>query len=362
MTVAQSPLPYSSLMEMDLMKPVITEKKRDYERIKQNLYIVEVKFSGLTKTCTLSWSDLDFDENTLAKIRKSNIRLRGIPLFEQLEEKAKELRTMRKDLERRRTVLVGGERLVTESQFQNCIQDIINMKKAADLYREELLEERDRGLDSLLIKVRGFLESFNVDPDVIAIKLKQIESNFPSEIEISTLLKVRATYTRISSLVDQLEKEKEAELLFNHQLELDHIRELRDAQDLEIERLKQLKNQIFDQARQSILDIVSEHLLKLTSIEIGKPHKRLRDRLKKHVERLGAFLDLDISGNIKDITQNLNDLKDFFESSIDFSFNDEFKVAEQFNELKQKLEASYQLILEASEQTETIIAPSLFLD
>ena len=330
---------------------IIRERKRNFERIKQNLYLVEIQFTGLTKTCTLSWTDLDFDEEMLKNIRKSKIRLRGIPLFEQLEDKAKILRSMRSEWESRRTILVCGERLVTESQFENCIRDIIEIKKVADKFRQELLKERDRGLQLLLDKIINFLESFQVEEDLRIIKLRQIAKSFPSEIEINNLLKVKATYTRVSSLIEQLNKEKESELLINHDLEIEHIRELRQSQQLEIDRLKKLKDDVFEEARLSILAIVSEHISKLDKIEIGKPNKRLRDKLANHIVRLGAFLDLDMSGNLSSIAENLSELHEFLAETIDYNISREVTIFNRFNDLKNKLEVSRQQILEVGEET-----------
>jgi len=319
----------------------LEDKKRRFDLIKQNLYIVEINFKNMSRTFSIDWKDLQFDQATLESIQESKFKLKGIPVYRQLDNARRSLVKLRNDWEYKRTILVDGQRVVTQGQMQQCTLDILEIKELADRFRENLLDLREEGLKELQHKVEKFLLSFNVEPKIIEEKLNLIACQFPQEDEINNMLQVEARYTKLISLIEQLEQDQEAEVLKNYGLTMTAIAEIRESQAQQVQRLKRLKEEIFSEAENIVRQILLENLEKLNEVTLGENNKCLRNKILKHLNKLQALLDLDLNGNFAEIEHNLNKLHDFFVSSIDYDSNIESKIISNFDRLRQNLINSY---------------------
>lgn len=332
-------------------KNKIMTVNRDIEKIKESLYLVEISFKGMTRSLRLDWCDLGFQGEKLLRIKESKFRLKGVPIFKHLALKLKQLTALKVEWEHNRTIIVDGQRLVTQSQFNACLEDIANMKQLADQFRAELIEEREEGLELIKEKVTKLLTEFDVDPNDINTKLLTIERDFPTDEEINNLIIVESRYIRVKGLIEQLEEQIEEEEILNKQLEAKALQELRVSKEQQIKSLMKLKDRVFKEAEKIVLQILSEQIERCQKVEVGDNNKHLRNRIEKHLAKIEALLDLDLSGNFEQAKLNLEQLELFLVNNAGANPDLRKKLEAQFSELQKQLESSYNDILKVERTT-----------
>ena len=328
--------------------------KRNIEKIQENLYSVEVNFRGFSRNFSLDWVDLGFSDEVLANLKESKFKIKGVPIFNKLTEKAKKLISLRHEFEHKRTISIDGQKLITESQFEAALKDIVYMKEVADQCRQELTFEREEGLAALKEKVTKFLSQFEISEAEISYKLLQIEAEFPSESEIQNLLIIESKYTRIMGLAEQLKSDLEDEKLLNLKLEREALQELRRSKQEQVNKLMALKDKIFQEAEKIVLQILSEQLERLEKLELGENNKCVRNRMEKHLEKIEAILDLDLTGNFGQVQQEITNLHKFLVQTVSYNPQEREKIEQRFNELKEELNESYNDIIKATAKTKKI--------
>ena len=71
---------------------------RNLNRIKQDLYILEINLSGTSASTSIKWEELGFVGEDLEEVKASEAKLANIPLFKALKTSGSELTAARNQI------------------------------------------------------------------------------------------------------------------------------------------------------------------------------------------------------------------------------------------------------------------------
>lgn len=337
----------------------ISNKKRDIDAIKNNLYLVDVNFRGMSLNCSLKWEDLGFHGDELIELKKTGSRITGITIFETLKSANTELQRMKREFEHRYTILVNEQKVVCDNNLEPALLYLNSIRDKAEELKSKLIQERDADIEALRERLTTILsvEKFGLDQTQIEIKISQVLGNFPTVEDItSNFLQVRNKVTRLQGLLEQLQEENESQAARTLLMENEARREFHRSQQEAIEQIGKIKEQIFNKAREIVEEIIIEQLNKLNDIELGKPNKRVRNKIISHLEKLQAVAELDLSGDFQEVAKNLDELHSTLLEAIPNS-NKQREIELKLTELRQELETSYRNIVTTEETEDDLFVP-----
>lgn len=320
------------------------------EYIKANLYLVKIKFKGTSLDCSLSWKDLGFEGEELVQLQKTNSRITGITIFESLKEAASELQKLRREFEHNFVIVVNEQKVITDQNLEAALLFLSEMRTVADNLRSKIIKERAENIESLSERLNDILsnKTFNLYPWQVENKINEIVRKFPDEEDLeNNYLRIETQVSQLESVLTQLERENKEQELKTLVMQQEARREFHQSQREAIERIKFIKQEIFKKAQEIVEEILLEQLEKFNDIEIGKPNKRIRNKIEKHLERLQAVMELDLSGDFSKISEQL----EIFNQALSEEISNGKKhrlIEEKIQEIRLKLTESYQAIHQES--------------
>ena len=297
-------------MTASLAKENIHVIDRNLGQIKDDLWRVEIRFQGMSKKCSLKWSELGFEGYELKALNQSGSSIQGITIFGELDKATKELSKLRREFEHKYIIEVDGTKVITQGNLEAALQAVVEIKDTAEELRAGLKDSLEEARTTLETKIEGILSNprFELTPEYIKGKIADISQKIPTEDKIENYLKVEVAWYQIKGLLAQLEADKQNTMLQQSLLEATAQRELLSAKEAQITRIRKLRDEVFGKARAICEELVMTQLNRLDDLEVNKPNKRIRNLTNKHLERLQAIIELDFNNSFADVETSLNEL------------------------------------------------------
>lgn len=140
--------------EFDDFKPVM--RLRNLNRMKQDLYILEINLCGTSATTSIKWETLGFSGQELEEIKASEAKLSSIPLFKALKDAAQKLSSDRACIYNK-MLRAEGRTACTATKLAEVWNDFQVLKQTAEQLRYELETEYESGKEEFTNRVRNLL-------------------------------------------------------------------------------------------------------------------------------------------------------------------------------------------------------------
>ena len=113
---------------------------RNLNRIKQDLYILEINLSGTSASTSIKWEELGFLGVDLEEVKASEAKLANIPLFKALKTAGNELTSARNQIYYK-MIRAEGRTACTAEKLPEIWADLQQLQQLADQLREDLALE-----------------------------------------------------------------------------------------------------------------------------------------------------------------------------------------------------------------------------
>lgn len=193
-------------VEQDV-KPVM--RLRNINRMKQDLYILEINLSGTSATTSIRWETLGFNGQELEEIKASEAKLSSIPLFKALKDAAQKLSTQRQVIYNK-MLRTEGRTACTEAKLSEVWSDFQALKQTAEQLRHELENQYESGKEEFTTRVRHLLgnQKFGLTSSNVEAHLETLQGKFPLVVDLQNYLQVSlGAFELIPSIESQLSVE-----------------------------------------------------------------------------------------------------------------------------------------------------------
>lgn len=340
-------------VEQDV-KPVM--RLRNINRMKQDLYILEINLSGTSATTSIRWETLGFNGQELEEIKASEAKLSSIPLFKALKDAAQKLSTQRQVIYNK-MLRTEGRTACTEAKLSEVWSDFQALKQTAEQLRHELENQYESGKEEFTTRVRHLLgnQKFGLTSSNVEAHLETLQGKFPLVVDLQNYLQVSlGAFELIPSIESQLSVEAtlvDAEA--KRQEALNHDRAARIVAEIQEQRaydIQQLRQEMVNGARSECQQMIANLLKSLSKFEPGKASKRIKSGIQNHLERLEALLGTDVDGTLNEVFDKLNQVKSTVEQNNDnLNFDGRAQLQSQIDALKAELEAEQQKLLSSND-------------
>lgn len=336
--------------EIDDLKPVM--RLRNLNRMKQDLYILEIHLSGTSATTSIRWETLGFSGQELEEIKASEAKLSSIPLFKALKDAAQKLGSARACIYNK-MLRAEGRTACTATKLPEVWKDFQALKQTAENLRQELATQYEAGKEEFTTRVRHLLanQKFGLNPTEVETHLETLLDKFPDITDLQNYLQVSlGAFELIPSIESQLRVEttlvdaqaKKLEAI-NRERAAKIVAEIQEQRAADIQQLCQ---EMVNSARSECQQMIAHLLKSLSKFEAGKVSKRLKTGLKNHLERLEALLGTDVDGTLNEVFNKLNSVKSTVEQNNENLNNDAAsQLQAQIDALKAELEKEQQKLL-----------------
>lgn len=337
--------------EFDDFKPVM--RLRNLNRMKQDLYILEINLCGTSATTSIKWETLGFSGQELEEIKASEAKLSSIPLFKALKDAAQKLGSDRGSIYNK-MLRAEGRTACTATKLPEVWNDFQALKQTAENLREELAAQYEAGKEEFTTRVRHLLgnQKFGLDSTEVEAHLETLLDKFPDITDLQNYLQVSlGAFELIPSIASQLTVETtlvDAQAKKQEAINCDRaakiVAEIQEQRAADIQKLQQ---EMVNSARNECQQMLTNLLKSLSKFEAGKASKRIKIGIQNHLERLEALLGTDIDGTLNEVFDKLNSVKNTVERSNENLNNDaKAQLQSQINALKTELEAEQQKLLD----------------
>jgi hypothetical protein len=336
--------------EIDDFKPVM--RLRNLNRMKQDLYILEINLSGTSATTSIKWETLGFSGLELEEIKASEAKLSSIPLFKALKDAAQKLGSDRACIYNK-MLRAEGRTACTATKLPEVWSDFQGLKQTAEQLRQELAFEYEAGKEEFTNRVRHLLgnQKFGLSATEVESHLETLINKFPEVADLQNYLQVSlGAFELIPSIESQLRVETtlvdaEARKLeaINRERSAKLVAEIQEQRAQDIQKLQQ---EIVNGARIECQQMIAHLLKSLSKFQAGKASKRIKIGVQNHLERLEALLGTDVDGTLNEVFEKLNLVKSTVERNNDCLNSDgKAQLQAQIDALKTELEAEQQKLL-----------------
>lgn len=323
---------------------LIKTTPRNLELLNKELYRFSISLSGMSRTISIKWGELNLDPESLNYLQKSGAKISAIPIFDALSEYARKLERKRRSIEEK-TIFCQGERVVTATVYPQVFAEANEAIALAEEYRQELKEKYHQGLEDFKMRVRNIFQApvFKLSPIEIENKVEIIEGNFISFDEINNFLQVRINTSRIPSLGEQIDQNTEqakqfAALHTAKELEKAAKQGFEKMQKAQIEDLKELRTKVYDDTKTEISEILISCIETVDSFEIDKNNANAKSRIKRYKERMKILSEFDTDGNFLTALNNITKIDELFNRhTLKQLENLKSQLTETIEELKSNL-------------------------
>lgn len=335
---------------VDGLTPVM--RLRNINRMKQDLYILEINLSGTSATTSIKWETLGFSGQELEEIKASEAKLSSIPLFKALKAAAQTLSNEKQAIYNK-MLRSEGRTACTAAKLPKVWSDFQTLKQTAEQLRSELETEYEVGKDEFITRVRHLLgnQKFGLTATEVESHLETLLDKFPEVADLQNYLQVSlGAFELIPSLESQLRVETtlvDAEAKKQEALNRDRAAKIvAEIQEQRAADIQQLRQEMVNSARNECQQMIAHLLKSLSKFKAGKVSKRLRTGLQNHLERLEALLGTDIDGTLNEVFDKLNQVKNTVDQNNDnLNIDTKAQLQAQINALKTSLEAEQQKLL-----------------
>lgn len=338
------------LKASDDYQPVM--RLRNLNRMKQDLYILEINLSGTSATTSIRWETLGFSGQELEEIKASEAKLSSIPLFKALKDAAQKLSSERACIYNK-MLRAEGRTACTATKLPEVWSDFQGLKQTAEQLRSELEAEYEAGKEEFTTRVRHLLgnQKFGLSATEVETHLETLLDKFPDIAELQNYLRVSlGAFELIPSIESQLRVEttlvdaqaKKLEAI-NRERAAKIVTEIQEQRAQDIQKLQQ---EIVNGARIECQQMIGILLKSLSKFEAGKASKRIKNGIQNHLERLEALLGTDVDGTLNEVFEKLNLVKSTVEQNNDnLNFDGRAQLQAEIDALKTELEAEQQKLL-----------------
>ena len=340
--------------EIDDFKPVM--RLRNLNRMKQDLYILEINLSGTSATTSIRWETLGFSGQELEEIKVSEAKLSSIPLFKALKDAAQKLGSDRACIYNK-MLRAEGRTACTATKLPEIWSDFQALKRTAEQLRSELEAEYGTGKEEFTNRVRHLLgnQKFGLSASVVETHLETLLDKFPDIADLQNYLQVSlGAFELIPSIESQLSVEAtlvDAEARKQEALNRERAaRIVAEIQEQRAQDIQKLQQEIVNGARIECQQMIALLLKSLSKFEPGKASKRIKIGIQNHLERLEALLGTDVDGTLNEVFNKLKLVKSTVEQNNDnLNFDGRAQLQSQIDALKTELEAEQQKLLNSDD-------------
>lgn len=338
----------------DDLKPVM--RLRNLNRMKQDLYILEINLSGTSATTSIKWETLGLSGLELEEIKASEAKLSSIPLFKALKDAAQKLGSDRACIYNK-MLRAEGRTACTATKLPEVWNDLQALKQTAENLREELAMQYEAGKEEFTVRIRHLLgnQKFGLSSTEVETHLETLLDKFPDIADLQNYLQVSlGAFELIPSIASQLAVETtlvDAEVRKQEAINRDRAaRIVAEIQEQRAQDIQKLQQEMVNAARHECQQMIANLLKSLSNFEAGKASKRIKSGLHNHLERLEALLGADVDGTLNEVFDKLNSVKSTVEQNNDnLNFDGRAQLQSQINALKAELEAEQQKLLNSND-------------
>lgn len=189
--------------------PEAPVRLRNLNRIKQDLYILEINLSGTSASTSIRWEELGFTGEDLEEVKASEAKLANIPLFKALKSAGSELTSARNQIYYK-MIRAEGRTACTAEKLPEIWAEFQQLKQLADQLREDLVIEYESGLQEFLERITHLLanKKFGLSQEDVSEKVERITAKFPHKSQINDYLQVKiGSFELIPGIESQLSLE-----------------------------------------------------------------------------------------------------------------------------------------------------------
>lgn len=336
--------------EFDDFKPVM--RLRNLNRMKQDLYILEINLCGTSATTSIKWETLGFSGQELEEIKASEAKLSSIPLFKALKDAAQKLSSDRACIYNK-MLRAEGRTACTATKLAEVWNDFQVLKQTAEQLRYELETEYESGKEEFTNRVRNLLgnQKFGLSASEVESHLETLLNKFPDLANLQNYLQVSlGAFELIPSIESQLAVETtlvDAQAKKQEAINRDRAaRIVAEIQEQRAQDIQKLQQEMVNSARHECQQMIANLLKSLSKFEAGKASKRIKSGIQNHLERLEALLGTDVDGTLNEVFDKLNSVKSTVDQNNDNLNSDgKAQLQAQIDALKAELEAEQQKLL-----------------
>lgn len=335
--------------------PEASVRLRNLNRIKQDLYILEINLSGTSASTSIKWEELGFLGVDLEEVKASEAKLANIPLFKALKTAGNELTSARNQIYYK-MIRAEGRTACTAEKLPEIWADLQQLQQLADQLRADLVIEYEDGLREFLERITHLLanKKFGLSTEDVFEKVERITTKFPHKFQLENYLTVRiGAFELIPGIESQLSLETSIANVEANRLaarnEVEQRRIVAQIQEQQAQDIQKLRQELIVAAKDECYEMVAKLVASLAKFEIGSSSKRLKKGLKNHTERLEALLGADIDGSLAEVFDKFKLISQTVQQDNEnLSVDGRAQLQQEINTLKASLEADQSNLLSDS--------------
>ncbi len=337
--------------------PEASVRLRNLNRIKQDLYILEINLSGTSASTSIRWEELGFMGEDLEEVKASEAKLSNIPLFKALKTAGSELTSARNQIYYK-MIRAEGRTACTAEKLPEIWAEFQQLQQLAEQLRIELASEYEAGLQEFLERITHLLanKKFGLSQEDVLEKVERIAAKFPHKSQLENYLTVRiGAFELIPSIESQLSLEtsianaEAQKLVAQNQVNAERI--VTQIQAQQARDIQKLRQELIGAAKSECYEMVAKLVASLAKFEPGSSSKRLKNGLKNHTERLEALLGADIDGTLAEVFDKFKSLSQTMQRDNENLDDDgRAQLQQEINILKASLEADQNNLLSDSNE------------
>jgi hypothetical protein len=331
---------------------------RNLNRIKQDLYILEINLSGTSASTSIRWEELGFIGEDLEEVKASEAKLANIPLFKALKTAGSELTAARNQIYHK-MIRAEGRTACTAEKLPEIWVEFQQLQQLADQLRADLAVEYEDGLQEFLERITHLLanKKFGLNQEDVFEKIERITTKFPHKSQLDNYLTVKiGAFELIPSLESQLSLEtnianaEAQKMAARNQVNAERI--VSQIQAQQARDIQKLRQELIFAAKSECYEMVAKLVSSLANFEPGSSSKRLKKGLKNHTERLEALLGADIDGTLTEVFDKFKLVSQTVQKDNEnLSVDRRAQLQQEIDALKASLEADQKNLLSGSDES-----------
>ena len=338
--------------------PEAPVRLRNLNRIKQDLYILEINLSGTSASTSIRWEELGFIGEDLEEVKASEAKLANIPLFKALKLAGSELTAARNQIYYK-MIRAEGRTACTAEKLPEIWAEFQKLQQLANQLREDLVLEYESGLQEFLERITHLLanKKFGLSTEDVFEKVERITAKFPHKSQIDDYLQVKiGSFELIPGIESQLSLETSIANAEANRLaarnEVQQRRIVAQIQEQQARDIQKLRRELIVAAKSECYEMVAKLVASLGNFEPGSSSKRLKKGLKNHTERLEALLGADIDGTLTEVFDKFKLVSQTVQrDNENLSVDGRAQLQQEIEALKASLEADQDNLLSGSDES-----------
>ena len=343
---------------LQLQIPEAALRLRNLNKIKNDLYILEINLSGTSASTSIRWEELGFIGEDLEEVKASEAKLANIPLFKALKTAGCELTTARNQIYYK-MIRAEGRTACTAEKLPQIWAEFQQLQQLADQLRDSLALEYEQGLQEFLERITHLLanKKFGLSQEDVLEKVERITAKFPHRSQLENYLQVRiGAFELIPGIESQLSLEtnianaEAQKLAAQNQVNAERI--VSQIQTQQAQDIQKLRQELIVAAKNECYEMVAKLVSSLAKFETGSSSKRLKNGLKNHTERLEALLGADIDGTLTEVFDKFKLVSQTVQrDNENLSADGRAQLQAEISALKASLEADQNNLLSGSDES-----------